>query len=429
MADFTFPEAFEPLLPNDAGEWPHFLTVFCLGGRGGAKTRSLGSLLIARMRERPLRWLCGREVQNSIRDSVHMVLRDEIDRQGLGEGGTGEFVITDTEIRHRNGGLIIFRGLRSNLDSLKSIEGLNGFWIEEAQGVSQVSLDKLIPTVLRNEGAELWFSYNPENDSDPVHVMMEESRGRTNSCIIEVGLDDNPWASAEMFDERAKAYARDPDRAAWIWGGKTLKNSVAQVLNGKYRVEAFEPRETWQGPYFGLDFGFAQDPAHAVEAWIGDGRVWVRREAVALPGTPWVEIDHLGSFILEHIPQFALRDGWADSSRPENINYLQRHGFPKLYPCHKWPGSIEDGIAWLRGHDCIVIHPECPALAEEARLWSYKQDRITGEVLRQVIDKNNHGMDALRYALDAAIRGEKHESQAPKLTFGAVKTASPWGMR
>lgn len=429
MADFTFPEKFEPLLPDDSGTWPHFLYVFALGGRGGGKTRAFGALLLAKMRETPLRWLCGREVQNSIRDSVHMVLRDEIERQGLGAGGTEEFTVTDAEIRHKNGGLIIFRGLRSGLDGLKSIEGLNGFWIEEAQSVSQVSLDKLIPTVLRNKGAQLWFSYNPENDDDPVHVMMQENRGKTNTCVIEVGLDDNPWASDEMFDERAKAYARDPDRAAWIWGGKTLKNSSAQVLNGKYRVEAFEPKESWDGPYFGLDFGFAQDPAHAVEVWVGEGKIFARREAVALPGTPWVEIDHLGGFITEHIPDFATRDGWADNSRQENINYLQRHGFPKLKPCHKWAGSIEDGIAWLRGHDCVVIHPECPVLAEEARLWSYKTDPRTGEVLRQVIDKNNHGMDALRYALDSAIRGRAHEAKEPRFEFENTPHVTPWGIR
>jgi phage terminase large subunit len=431
-ADFQFPAKFAPLLPAPDVEdapWPHFEFIFLDGGRGGGKSRGLAGKAIAMMREHPHRFLCCREIQNSIADSVHKILKDEIERQGLGPEGTGEFVITKTEIRHRNGGEFLFRGLFSNLNSIKSMEGLTIIWGEEAQTFSQDSIDIMLPTLRRNAGAEFWVSYNPKHESDPISVFAESMRDNPNAFFATMTLEDNPWANAKLYEDRARDYANDPDRAAWIWGGKFYVMSDAQVLKGKYRVEAFEPQPTWDGPYYGLDFGFAQDPAHAVEAWIGGGRVWIRREAVAMPGTPWVEIDHLGGFIVDRIPGFNERDGWADSSRPENINYLQRHGFGKLYPCHKWPGSIEDGIAWLRGHDCVIIHPECPALAEEARLWSYKQDRITGEVLRQVVDKHNHGWDAVRYALDAAIRGEKHESHTPKLTFGATKTASPWGMR
>lgn len=432
VADFQFPAKLAPLLPAQGIEdapWPHFEFIFLDGGRGGGKSRALASKAIAMMREHPHRFLCCREIQNSIADSVHKILKDEIERQGLGDQGTGEFIVTRQEIRHRNGGEFLFRGLFSNLNSIKSMEGLTVIWGEEAQTFSQDSIDIMLPTLRRNQGAEFWVSYNPKHETDPIAKFAESMRGNPAAFFATMTLEDNPWANEKLYEDRARDYASDPDRAAWIWGGKFYYISDAQILKNKYRIEAFEPSSTWDGPYFGLDFGFAQDPAHAVEAYIGAGKIWVRREAVARPGTPWVEIDHLGGFISERIPAFPERDGWADSSRPECINYLQRHDFPKLQPCHKWQGSVKDGIAFLRGHDCIVIHPDCPGLAEEARLWSYKQDQRTHEVLPEPIDKNNHGMDALRYALDAAIRGERHESKEAKFTFAPTRAVSPWGPR
>lgn len=352
------------------------------------------------MRERRRRWLCGREIQLSIRDSVHLVLRDEIERQGLGNNGTGEFTVTDTEIRHRNGGLIIFRGLHSNLDSLKSIEGLDGFWIEEAQSVSQASLDYLIPTVIRNEGAECWFSFNPATERDPVWVEQEKRKGRPDTVVIEINLEDNPWASPAMFEERATAYRTDPDRAAWIWGGKFLRNSTAQVFASKWRVEAFEAGEDWDGPYFGQDFGFSQDPCTAVEVYIHERQLWIRR-AIFKVG---LDIDLYPAF-LDRIPGTRLRPVRCDCSRPESISYLQQHGFPQAMGAKKWAGSVEDGIAWLRSHEAIVIHPDCPEMIEEAQMYSFKEDKRTGDVLPAIVDKWNHGWDAVRYACEPMISG------------------------
>jgi phage terminase large subunit len=407
MPNFTFTEAFEPLLPNDAGVWPHYTFVFLKGGRGGGKSRAAISYVTARMLEGPMRWLCGREIQNSIRDSMHLSFRDEIDRHNIGKTGTGEFVVTDTEIRNRNGGLIIFRGLHSNLDSLKSIEGFSGFVIDEAQSVSQASLDKLIPTILRNAGAQCIFIFNPENEDDPVNVMMEARRGRADTLIIEVNLDDNPWATPEMFEERDLAYKMDPDRAAWIWGGKCLKNSDAQIFRRKWRVETFEPKPEWDGPYFGLDFGFSQDPCFAVEVYLGERKVWIRRERRQIG----LEVDDYPRFIGD-VPGIKDRDIRCDCSRPESISYLQKHGFPKAKPAKKWAGSVEDGIAWLKGHEAIVIHTDCPDMAEEARLYSFKVDRRTEEVLRDIVDKHNHGWDAVRYALEPMISAENSGIEA-----------------
>jgi phage terminase large subunit len=146
---------------------------------------------------------------------------------------------------------------------------------------------------------------------------------------------------------------------------------------------------------------------------------------VALPGTHHIETDYLGGFILSKIPQFASRVSYGDSARPETIGYLQRHEIPKMQACHKWPGCVEDGIAWLRSHSMIIIHPDCPELAEEFRLYSHKIVPRTREILQDIEDKNNHGIDALRYALGPAIRGHKYQ-QRSKLDFSSGSSLQ-WG--
>ena len=411
MSEFNFPEAFSPILPDlseidspqqsDFQFWQH---AFIPGGRGGGRSRSVGAYIICRMRMPGLRVLCAREIQLSIRDSVHLLLRDEIERQGLGQTGTGEFTVTDAEIRHQNGNFIIFRGLHKNIDSLKSIEGLNLVWIEEAQSISKDSLNKLIPTVIRNKGAQFIFSFNPENETDPIWLFMKSNPPR--SVTVWMSLDDNPWATDEMREQRAHDYKVDPDTAAWVWGGQIRKNSDALVLRGKISIHDFEAQPSWDGPYYGVDWGFSTDPTAANRLWIHNGALWVDYEAHGAGA----EVDELPE-LLSRIPGMEAHIARGDNSRPETISYLTRHGFPRLQPCRKWPGSIEDGIAHLRSYSEIVIHPRCEHTILETRLYSHKVDRLTGDVLPDIIDKHNHHIDALRYALQPIIYGEKRTTE------------------
>ena len=154
--DAFFPEAFEELFQ------PHRYKVF-YGGRGGGKSRAFASALLIEGRRRPIRCLCAREVQNSIRDSVKRLLDDEIQRLGMEDFYTS----TDSEIRGRNGSLFIFSGLRTSPEKIKSYEGLTHCWIEEAETVSEKSLDLLIPT-MRTHGSEMWISFNPNRVHAPV---------------------------------------------------------------------------------------------------------------------------------------------------------------------------------------------------------------------------------------------------------------------
>ena len=96
----------------------------------------------------------------------------------------------------------------------------------------------------------------------------------------------------------------------------------------------------------------------------------------------------------------------ADSARPESISYLQRHGLPAIEGVAKWSGSVEDGITHLRSYREIIVHPRCKEVLKEMRLYSYKVDRLTGDIKADVVDKNNHYIDAIRYALNPMIQGK-----------------------
>jgi phage terminase large subunit len=136
------------------------------GGRAGTKSWTFASQLLLLGVEKPLRILCCREIQNSIRDSVKRLLEDRIEAMGL----QSYYTWTDSEIRGHNGTLFIFKGLWRNPETVKSLEGADIVWIEEAQAISQASLRTLTPTV-RKPGSEIWFSWNPRNRDDPVDVM------------------------------------------------------------------------------------------------------------------------------------------------------------------------------------------------------------------------------------------------------------------
>lgn len=370
------------------------------GGRGGSKSWTVARVLLAKGAEAPLRILCAREIQNSIKDSVHKLLSDQAAALGY------PYVVTDQEIRHPNGTVFIFTGLRNNIQRVKSFEGIDICWVEEAERVSQASWDVLLPTI-RKDGvngspdAEVWVTFNPDLETDPAYVMFVKDP-LPDTWSFKVKGSDNPWFPKSLKPLRAHAYATDPDAADHIWGGNPRQATDAQILKGKWVIEEFEPEEHWDGPHHGADFGFAQDPTALTRSWV-DGmrnRLMVERESYEVG----LETDHMPEKWKRDVPgceRYAIR---GDSARPETISYLKRHGIPLIVPVVKWPGSVEDGIAHLRSYDRIVIHPRCTGVAAEAKHYSYKVDKQTGDILPDIVDKWNHGIDAIRYALAPLIR-------------------------
>lgn len=383
-----FPEKLQPIFE------PHRYKVLH-GGRGGAKSWNVARALLIMAFQRPLRVLCAREFQNSIKESVHQLLKNQIELLGFAPW----FKVTDTEIK---GGMhkrseFIFSGIRNNPTKIKSMEGVNICWVEEAETVSEESWRILIPTI-REEGSEIWVSFNPREESDPTYKRFIINTPP--DCVrIEMNWRDNPWFPVDLKAEKDYDYSVDPDSADHVWGGQLQRRSADKVLHGKWVVSWFEPQPEWDGPYYGADFGFSQDPATLMRVWIHERKLYVEREFYRVG----VEIDHLPTFwmAIQGAERSIIR---ADNSRPETISYLKRNGFPNVKSSDKWPGCVEDGISFLRSFEQIVIHPDCKHAAEEARLYAHKVDRLTGDVLPDIIDKHNHCWDAIRYAVEPLIK-------------------------
>jgi phage terminase large subunit len=172
------------------------------------------------------------------------------------------------------------------------------------------------------------------------------------------------------------------------------------VFANRYAIEPFQPGPDWDGPYQGGDFGFAQDPTAAVRVWVHDQCLWIEHEAHKVG----LELDDTAQHMCDHIPDFARYVTRWDSARPESISFLKRHGLPLTEAVKKWPGSVQDGIGFLRSFRRIVVHPRCREVTREFRLYSYKTDRQTGDILPTIIDAHNHCIDAVRYAIGPMIR-------------------------
>lgn len=367
------------------------------GGRGGTKSWGVARYLICCAYEKYERILCCREFQNSIKESVHQLLKEQIYEMRL----EAFFKITDKAISCLlNDSTFIFAGLHNNLQSIKSMEGITKCWVEEAHKVSKESWNILIPTI-RVEGSEILVTYNPEEDEDPTHVMFGGKQTPPNCEVVDINWKDNPWLPETLRAEKDYLYEVDPDAAEHVWGGKTMQRSKAQIFGDKYVVREFEPQQHWEGPFYGQDFGFGSDPAATVKMWYDrlEREVFIEKECFGYG----VKQDNLPDAILEMMPEAKTAFIRGDCSRPETIVHCQDHGLPGMVGCTKWSGCVEDGINWLRAQRRITIHPRCTHMIDEAKFYRFKVDKLTGAVLPVIVDKHNHGWDGVRYGLEELI--------------------------
>jgi phage terminase large subunit len=370
------------------------------GGRGAAKSRSIARVLVQDAYTAPGIILCTREYQNSIADSVHRLLVNEIEKQNLYR----YFRITDKSIRSwTTGAEFIFKGLHHNAEDIKSTEGIKKCWIEEGQRVTKDSWKTLIPTV-REDGSEIICSFNPEQEEDATPQMFIYPKVPLPRAIIrKVNWSDNPWFPKELDEERRYMLANDPDAYDHVWEGNFRKITEATIFRGKYEVRAFE---TPQGVrfFYGADWGFSNDPTALIRCFVQGNTLYIDYESFGY-GVDFPELPQL----FERVPGVREWPIKADCARPETISYMQRMGF-NISAAEKWAGSVEDGIAHLRGFDKIVIHERCTHMATEARLYSYKVDKRQLDdkgqpaVLPIIVDAHNHGWDATRYGLDGYIK-------------------------
>lgn len=362
------------------------------GGRGSGKSHAFAEMLVIRATsQKGLRAVCVREVQKSLKNSVKLLVEDKIKSLGVSH----LFEVLEAEIKTPGGGVIMFQGMQNHTaDSIKSLEGFDVAWIEEAQSLSQRSLDLLRPTI-RKPGSELWFSWNPGKPTDPVDVLLRGENPPRDAVVIEVNWHDNPHLPEELRAEQEDDQARDPDKWAHVWGGHYSLNSEARVFRNWTVREFTAPANAVHR--FGADWGFAVDPTVLVRCHV-EGRTLFVDHEVSEVGC---EIDKTPALFdkIEGSRKWLIR---ADSARPETVSYMKRQGF-RITTAIKGPGSIEDGVEFLRSFD-IVVHPRCKNVVNELTLYAYKVDDHTGEILPVLDDKNNHTIDALRYALEELRR-------------------------
>jgi len=385
------PDAFKDLIDTDARYKVYY------GGRGGGRSWAAARALLTLSLAAKIRILCAREFQQSIRDSVHRLLSDQIEMLDLSKG----FEVKRHEIVSQAGSIFLFEGLHHNVTKIKSMEGIDVVWVEEAEKVSEESWDVLIPTI-RKDKSQIWITFNPDVQTDPTYKRFVLNPP-PNSVVRKTTWLDNPWFPTELSKEKDYLWRVDPERASHVWDGECRSHSDAQVLQNKWHVDVFTAQEGWDGPYYGADFGFAQDPTTLVKFWLAPGvhgglRLMIEYEAYGVG----VDIDYTPD-MFNRIPGAKDHMIRADCARPETISYIKRQGF-KIEGAPKWPGSVEDGVAWLRGCEEIVIHDRCKHTIEEARNWSYKTDRLTGDILPQLRDGSDHCFDAIRYGASPLIK-------------------------
>lgn len=342
--------------------------------------------------------LCAREYMNSLSESSMEEIKHAIRSNAW---LSTVYEIGEKFIRTKCGRVsFAFAGLRHNLDSIKSKARILIAWIDEAETVSDIAWKKLGPTV-RADDSEIWVSWNPETEGSPTDKRFRVDDLGEDGIIAEINFSDNPWFPDVLELERQRDLRNLPhEEYAWIWEGAYRQISDAQIFRGKYVVRDFEPEKTWRGPYYGLDFGFANDPTAAVKLWV-DGRIlYVEYEAYKTG----LEIDDTADHLRATIPEIEKHACRADNARPETISYLKRKGLPRIAAALKGKGSVEDGIEYIRSFDQVVIHSRCKNTAKEFRLYSYKIDKQTEDILPVPVDDHNHAIDAMRYALEPAMK-------------------------
>lgn len=367
------------------------------GGRGSGKSFSFAKMAAVWGYAEKLRILCTREYQISIKESFHAELKNAIASEPW---LAAAYDVGVDYIRGKNGTEFIFRGLRHNMANIKSMAQIDLCVLEEAEDVPEASWVELEPTI-RAPKSEIWTIWNPRTDGSPVDKRFIKSEP-PRASIVELNYADNPFFPVELEELRQHQRATLDDATyAHIWDGKYLTRTDAQVFAGKYRVEEFEPHtKLWHGPYYGLDFGFSQDPTAGLRAWIYDRKLYIEYEG----GKTGLELDDTPKFLIQHIPGIQSNTVRCDNARPESISYIKRNGINRAVACEKGKGSVEDGIEFIRSFDEIIIHPRCEQTIQEFRLYSYKVDRLSGDVLPVLVDANNHFIDALRYALEPVMK-------------------------
>lgn len=385
------------------------------GGRGSGKSRFFAGLLVEEQISEPIDAVCLREVQRSLEFSVKREIESAISSMNAG----AYFEVQDRRILGKNGSVTIFEGMQNHTaDSIKSLARFKRAWVEEAHSLSQASLDILRPTI-RDPDSQIWFSWNPGKATDAVDQFFRGDNPPKDARIVEANYTDNPWFPDVLREEMEHdKRARNPAKYAHIWLGQYQQAGDALVFTN-WKVEEFEPQDGVIFRY-GADWGFSIDPSVLVRCYLVGRKLYVDHEAYQVG----CEIDRLPDLFMT-VPEAERWPITADSARPETIDYMRRHGFPRIAAAVKGAKSLEEGVAFLQGLE-VIVHPRCVHTIDELSTYAYKKDPDTGKPVPILEDKNNHVIDALRYACEGARRAAAVRVQ---VAVEAIPMVSPFSRR
>lgn len=393
------------------------------GGRGSGKSWGVGRALLIKGTQAPLRILCTREVQQSIRDSVHKLLSDQIQTLGLG----AFYDIQQKVIRGRNGTEFVFAGLSDQTaESMKSFEGCDIAWVEEAQAVSDRSWTILTPTI-RKEASEIWVTYNPELDTDPTHVRFVENPP-PDTINVEMNWRDNPWFNDVLEKERQHAMATLPAADYQnIWEGKTrpavsgavYADEVAK-MHDEHRVGVF-PYDAFNLAHVVFDLGW-NDHMSVIIA---------QRHISSLRIVDYIEDDH--KTLDWYSRQLRERDySWGTVFLPHDGghgDYKTGKTAKQIMEDLRWTVEVlpnqpvADGIraARMAFGQLSINKPKCERLVECLKRYRRAINGKTNEAGNPVHDEFSHGADAYRYtALAAPMMDNQVGMKLPALKYASL---------
>jgi phage terminase large subunit len=386
------------------------------GGRGGAKSWGVARALLIKAAKEPLRILCAREFQTSIRDSVHKLLSDQIVALGL----LGFYEITQNTIRGRNGSEFSFIGLKNNVANVKSYEGVDIAWVEEAQTTSRQSWNVLIPTI-RKQDSEIWITFNPELETDETYQRFVVNKP-DNALVQKVNWSDNPWFPDTLRDEKEALKYRDPEAYNVVWEGLCRQTVDGAIFAKEIQFAELENRIT-RVPYD------ATKPVHAVFdlGWADATAIWfVQFIGMETRLIRYMEdnqqtisyyLAQLQSFGYVYdtlwLPHDAENKTLAAAGR--SIEEIVRASGYKTRIIPKTPVVDSINAARTIFRSCYFDRENCHDGLQCLRHYRYEVDPDTRQFGRNPLhDQYSHGADAFRY-IGLMINEPKERRKAKQL--------------
>ena len=394
IAQVQFPAKLECLFNPDS---IRYRVLF--GGRGGAKSWGIARALLIKAIQNPLRILCAREFQTSIKDSVHKLLSDQITAMGLDTF----FEITQAQIRGKNGSEFNFVGLKNNVANVKSYEGVDICWVEEAQTVSRHSWNVLIPTI-RKEKSEIWVSFNPELETDETYQRFV-ANPPINAVVQKINWSDNPWFPETLKEEKDALKSRDIQAYNTVWEGMCRQTIDGAIFAREMQLAEAEQRIT-KVPYDPVkpvhavfDLGWADMTAIWFVQFIGMETRLIRyyevnqttmTEILAKIQTFGYVIDTLW------LPHDAQNKTLASQGR--SIEDIVRSAGYKTRILERVPVVDSINAARTMFRSCYFDRENCHEGLQCLRHYRYEVDPETNQFSRTPLhDHYSHGADAFRY--------------------------------